>query len=153
MDKKVAILIIGIVLVVVIIGGNLIAKNMKKNVGQTNETQTEIENEFSQTFEDGTKLNTSTKLKEVKKLDNLEIADIQITNKDGKTVLLSNVTNKGTTKTEVTLLDIVLYDKSGKEIATIPGVISPLEPGKSTQLNTTTQEDYTNIYDFKIVKK
>lgn len=153
MDKKVAILIIGIVLVVVIIGGNLIAKNMKKNVGQTNETQTEIENEFSQTFEDGTKLNTSTKLKEVKKLDNLEIADIQITNKDGKTVLLANVTNKGTTKTEVTLLDIVLYDKSGKEIATIPGVISPLEPGKSTQLNTTTQEDYTNIYDFKIVKK
>ena len=100
MDKKVAILIIGIVLVVVIIGGNLIAKNMKKNVGQTNETQTEIENEFSQTFEDGTKLNTSTKLKEVKKLDNL-----------------------------------------------------PLDPGKSTQLNTTTQEDYTNIYDFKIVKK
>ena len=153
MDKKVAILIIGIVLVVVLIGGNLIAKNMKKNVGQTNETQTEIENEFSQTFEDGTKLNTSTKLKEVKKLDNLEIADIQITNKDGKTVLLANVTNKGTTKTEVTLLDIVLYDKSGKEIATIPGVISPLEPGKSTQLNTTTQEDYTNIYDFKIVKK
>ena len=153
MDNKVAILIIGIVLVVVIIGGNLIAKNMKKNVGQTNETQTQIENEFSQTFEDGTKLNTSKKLKEVKKLDNLEIADIQITNKDGKTVLLANVTNKGTTKTEVTLLDIVLYDKSGKEIATIPGVISPLEPGKSTQLNTTTQEDYTNIYDFKIVKK
>ena len=153
MDKKVAILIIGVVLVVVIIGGNLIAKGMRKNVGQTNETQTEIENEFSQTFEDGTKLNTSTKLKEVKKIDNLEISDIQITNKDGKTVLLANVTNKGTTKTEVTLLDIVLYDKAGKEIATIPGVISPLDAGKSTQLNTTTQEDYTSIYDFKIVKK
>ena len=47
MDKKVAILIIGIVLVVLVIGGNLIAKNMKKNVGQTNETQTEIEKLFS----------------------------------------------------------------------------------------------------------
>lgn len=153
MDKKVAILIIGVVLVVAIIGGSFISKKMKKTAGQVDETRTEIENEFSQTFEDGTKLNTSTKLKDVKTIDNLEISNIQITNKDGKTVLLADVTNKGTTKTEVMLLNIILYDKAGTEIATIPGVISPLEAGRSTQLNTTTQEDYSNIYDFKIVKK
>ena len=86
-------------------------------------------------------------------MDDVEIKNAQLTNKNEKSVFLAEVTNKGNNKTEVTLVSIVLYNKEGKEIAKIPGIIASLKPGETKQLNTTLQEDYTNAYDYKIIKK
>ena len=76
-----------------------------------------------------------------------------LTNKNGQSILLANVTNNGSTETKVKLIEIVLYNKSGEKIATIPGIISPLKAGETTQLNTSVQQDYTNAYDFEIIQK
>ena len=156
MKKNEKIMITILIVIVVIVGGILIIRNVNQKESEP-QPQEEVENivaeENVQTLGDGTKLNISTKLKESKKLGDLEIGDIQLTNKNGQSVLLANVVNKGKQKTDVILIDIVLYDKNNQEIATIPGIISPLEVRESTQLNTVVQEDYANAYDFKIVKK
>ena len=48
---------------------------------------------------------------------------------------------------------VILLDKNGKEIVTLGGIISPLQPGAKTQFNTSMTLDYANAYDFKIVIK
>ena len=53
----------------------------------------------------------------------------------------------------MTLVDVILLDKNGKEIVTLGGIISPLQPGEKKQFNTSMTLDYANAYDFKIVIK
>lgn len=153
MNKK-EMTIVGIIILIFLVVIGFLLSSRKSNVEDINNNQIEeIENEFTQNLSDGTKLNTSTKLKETKKIDNIEIKNAQLTNKNGKSVLLAEVENKGNNKTEVTLINIILLDKQGNEIAKVPGIIAPLNPGEKKQLNTTMQEDYTNIYDYKVEKK
>lgn len=153
MNKK-EMLIVGVVILIFLVVIGCLLGSRKNNAEDINNDQTEeIENEFTQNLSDGTKLNTSTKLKETKIIDNIEIKNVQLTNKNEKSVFLAEVENKGSSKTEVMLINIILYDKEGREIAKIPGVIAPLNPGEKKQLNTTMQEDYTNIYDYKVEKK
>ena len=120
-ERKWILVLVTITVLLIIV---LIVKNSKKEVTKENSKQLGANTqEYVQVLENGTKLNTSTKLKETKKLDNLEIGNIQLTN------------------------------KNGTEIATVPGIISPLKVGESTQLNTSMQQDYVGIYDFRVVKK
>ncbi len=150
-EKKWILVLVAITVLLIIV---LIVKNSKKEVVKENTEQLGTNTqEYVQVLEDGTKLNTSTKLKETKKLDNLEIGNIQLTNKNGQSVLLADVKNTGSIETQVMLINIVLLDKNGTEIATVPGIISPLKVGESTQLNTSMQQDYVGIYDFRVVKK
>ena len=150
-EKKWILVLVAITVLLIIV---LIVKNSKKEVVKENTQQLGANTqEYVQVLEDGTKLNTSTKLKETKKLDNLEIGNIQLTNKNGQSVLLADVKNTGSMETQVMLINIVLLDENGTELATVPGIISPLKVGESTQLNTSMQQDYTGIYDFRVVKK
>ena len=143
--------ILGLIVLVVVVLVVVIPKDEKQE--ENGESKKENVEEFVQVLEDGTKLNTSSKLKEIKMLGKLQIGNIQLTNKNGQSVLLADVTNAGSTEIKVTLIDIELYDEDGRKIATIPGIISPLKAGEKTQLNTSVQQDYANAYDFKIVQK
>lgn len=124
----------------------------EENVIQNTESNAVVE-EFVQVLEDGTKLNTSTKLSETKNVNGLEIGNIQLTNSNGQTVLLADVTNNSGAATDLTLLDIILLDKDGNELGKVGGIISPLEVGGKTQLNASMMMDYANAYDFKIIIK
>ena len=152
-EKKMimAIIIIG----VIIIGIILIVKNNSKNKDeQSNVEQVQVpEEKYVQTLEDGTKLNTSNKLKETKKLDGIEITDVQFTYRNGQCALIGTVTNKSNSDTEATLVKIILLDDKGNTIQEINGIISPLKVGASDQLNIQTSADYSNAYDYKIVKQ
>ena len=143
--------ILGLIVLVVVVLVVVIPKDEKQE--ENGESKKENVEEFVQVLEDGTKLNTSSKLKETKMLGKLQIGNIQLTNKNGQSVLLADVTNTGSTQTKVTLIEIELYDEEGRKIATIPGIISPLKAGEKTQLNTSVQQDYANAYDFKIIQK
>ena len=150
-ERKWILVLVTITVLLIIV---LIVKNSKKEVTKENSKQLGANTqEYVQVLENGTKLNTSTKLKETKMLDSLEIGNIQLTNKNGQSVLLADVKNTGSMETQVMLINIVLLDETGTEIATVPGIISPLKVGESTQLNTSMQQDYTGIYDFRVVKK
>ena len=55
--------------------------------------------------------------------------------------------------TKFLILNYIKLDKEGKEIITVGGIISPLQPGAKTQFNTSMTLDYANTYDFKITLK
>lgn len=152
--KEKRMLLILLVILVIAIVIFVVNKNLKKenneNTAQQENTETE---EFVQVLEDGTKLNTSTELNKEKQVGNYKFENMQLTTQDNQTVLLADVTNTGSSKTDIQLVDITLLDKDGKEIITVGGIISQLDPGEKTQFNTSMTLDYANTYDFKITLK
>ena len=146
--KEKRMILILVIISILIVGIIWIATRPKKEKTEENGVE-----EFVQVLEDGTKLNTSDKLKEEKTVDGLKIGNIQLTEKNGQLVLLADVTNPTTKTSDAFLVDITLYDKTGKELTTVTGVIIPIKPGESTQLNAGITEKYANAYDFKVVKK
>ena len=152
-DSEKKMIIILIIVAVVIIGGiTLLTRNKRGNANQTggNETNTP-EEEFVNILDDGTKLNVSEELHKAKTIDGLEISDLQLTEKGNETLLLGTVRNTTATVQTVTF-KIILLDKTGKEIKTLPAYIEGLKPGESTELNISAMLDYANAYDFKLSK-
>lgn len=144
----VAILIIEAILIITVL-----AIMVNKKWKETNSSVTEEAEEFVQVLEDGTKLNISTKLSETKIVDGLKIENIQLTMKNGQSVLLAEVENNTGKDIDIMLLDIILLDKNENEIATIAGIIGELKAGEKQQLNSSVTSDYANAYDFKVVIK
>ena len=150
-NEKRMILILFVVLVIatIIFAVN---KNSNKNKGE-NQTEENNTEKYVQVLEDGTKLNTSEQLNKTKQVGAYKFENMQLTEQGNQTVLLADVTNTSSSATNMQLLDVTLLDKNGKEIVTIGGIISPLQPGAKTQFNTSMTLDYANTYDFKITLK
>ncbi len=153
-NEKIFIGILILIIVIVIIVG-VTRKNKRNDIANNNNAVQEniVKEEYVEILEDGTKLNTSETLSKAKKLGTLEFTNIQLTNRNGQTVLLADVKNTGTTRTEMQLVDVIILDKNGKELGKVGGIVSPLESGNTTQFNTSMTVDYANAYDFKVVSK
>ena len=137
----VGIIIIGVVLII-------------KNSGNSSKPSNESDEEFVQVLEDGTKMNVSNKLKEAKNLDGLTIQNIELTEKEGQSRLLADVTNNSTVDvTEPFFINIILLDKAGNTIDTVTGIVTPVKVGETKKLSAGITEDYANAYDFKVEKK
>ena len=149
-EKRMILILLVILIIAIIIFA--VNKNKKENNNE-NTTENNTVEELVQVLEDGTKLNTSEKLSETKMLDGLKFENMQLTEQGSQTVLLADVTNTGSTTTDIQLVDVTLLDKNGNEIVTVGGIISPLQPGASTQFNSSMTLDYANTYDFKITLK
>ena len=129
----------------------LIAIIIKVNKKDAQPTSTEDES-YVQEMNDGISINKSTKLNEAKLLNGLLISNIQLTEKDGMTTLLADVTNKTEQKTELKKLKIVLLDESGNEIATMMAFVNAINAGETTQLNASTTSNYIRAYDLQVVE-
>lgn len=152
------IVILILIIITVVVTRKIIARNNKNEQvnNVTNQIENQVENETEKNvkvLEDGTKLNISSKLKENKKIDNLEIKDIQLTYKDGVTNLLCNIQNISNKKTDIQNVNITLLNEQGKTIYTMQGIIEEVNAGEIKQFNTSITADFANAYDFKIVKK
>ena len=142
--------VLAIVIIALVINKNAKKENKENKAETANNTVAE---EFVQVLEDGTKLNTSEQLNKTKQVGAYKFENMQLTEQGSQTVLLADVTNTSSSATNMQLLDVTLLDKHGKEIVTIGGIISPLQPGAKTQFNTSMTLDYANTYDFKITLK
>ena len=142
-----------IAIVIFVVSKNLNKESKTKENGSTTQQENTEPEEFVQVLEDGTKQNTSTELNKEKQVGNYKFENMQLTTQDNQTVLLADVTNTGSNKTDIQLVDVTLLDKDGNEIITVGGIISQLEPGEKTQFNTSMTLDYANTYDFKITLK
>lgn len=147
------ILLIAIFIITIILG--LIRIGMENNwFAESNKIETNTEKqEFVEVLEDGTKLNVSDKMKEVKKFEEFEISNLKVTENNNVTLLEGTITNVGKTEEGGYPVNLIIKDKEGKEIITIAAFIGKLEPGKSTQLSTSATFDYSNAYDFSISKR
>jgi len=163
MKKNKKIITTLIVVVIVIVGKIFIWKNANKNE-ETNKIQeidqnenkqevNEIVEKYVEELEDGTKLNISNKLKETKRLDGLEISNIQLTYKNGMCILLADIVNTTNQDISLTPINLKLYDEQRNVLETLDGLISETKAGEKTQLNIGVSNDFANAYDFTIEKK
>ena len=156
MKKKEKQMILVVIIVgVIILGIIYFVTRPKEEEGTVNDVaeQNEVVEEFVQVLEDGSKLNTSTKLNETKNVDGLEIGNIQLSMVGGETTLFADVKNNTGSDLGVTAIDIILLDKNEEEIVTIGGVIGDVKAGESVRLEASTTLDFANAYDFRVVIK
>lgn len=143
-NKKIIVFII-IVLILIAVVVLIVNKDNKK-------VEDKKEDSYIEETEDGIKVNKSSKLNEAKLVNGLLISNIQLTEKDGMTTLLADVTNKNEEKTGFKKLTIILLDENGNEISSMTAFISEIESGKTTQLNASTTSNYIKAYDFKVTE-
>ena len=127
------------------------SKLNEENNGGT--TENISQGEFTKVEQDGTIVNTSEKLKENKEIEGFKISNIKFEEKNGQTELIADVTNTTGKAQKGFLVDIVLLDKQGKEIARIPGNIIETQAGETIEIHAGITERYANAYNFKLEKK
>lgn len=130
----------------------------KRKINENNKimTNSNIENQEKYTIQldDGTKLNNSEELKDIKKYRTIEISDIQVTSADGNTTILANAKNTGNDTFEREIVTIVLIDEDGMQVAEIPAVIPKIEAGRTGKINANVSSaDVSNIKDFEIKER
>ena len=152
-DKEKRGLLILIIVAIAIIVTLVIILNVSGKKSNNEAEENKVVEEFVQVLEDGTKLNTSTKLSETKIVDGLKIGNIQLTMQNGQSVLLADAENDTGKDIDIMLLDIILLDKNGNELTTIAGIVGDLKAGEKQQLNSSVTSDYANAYDFRVVIK
>lgn len=151
--EKRGLLILILVAIAIITTLAIITNRKGKEVNSDSTDEDKVVEEFVQVLEDGTKLNTSTKLSETKTVDGLKIGNIQLTMQNGQSVLLADAENDTGKDIDIMLLDIILLDKNGNELTTIAGIVGDLKAGEKQQLNSSVTSDYANAYDFRVVIK
>ena len=153
-SEKRMILTIVVVAVIIVVGLLIWRNNANKgNEPQNNVGEQQVAEKYVDVLEDGTKLNKSNKLKETKKVDELEISGIQLTNQNGLSVILGTVKNTSSRDLGLTVIEITLYDDKNNVLEKVEGFVSPVKAGGSVQLNMGVSADYANAYDFSVVKK
>ena len=159
MKKNKKIITTLVVTVIVIVGVILILEKLsnnqenKGNQYKNDQEENKIVEKYVKELEDGTKINISNKLKETKSLDGLEISNIQLTYKNGISVILADVRNTTNQDIELTPINLKLYDEQGNILETLDGLISKIKATEKTQLNIGVSNDFANAYDFTIEKK
>lgn len=152
-EKKMIAILVAITVVVIMIAIWMTNSKEPKEEVKRQEAKVESTEENIEVLEDGTRLNTSNKLKETKKINGMEISNFQLTEKDNVTLLLGTVTNTSSTKQGGYPVNVKIMDEQGNEMITVGAYLGELEPGESTQFNTSATFDCVNAYDFSISQK
>lgn len=148
-EKKMILLLVLITILVIII--TII---VKKNNGKQKELQGQVQTtDLVATQEDGTKVNTSSKISETKKLDNLDVTDTSITEQNGLTTIRANVTNTTGATVKEFPATIKVTNKNGEVIAEIGAYVGTMKAGETRQINASINMDISEIYDFTIERK
>lgn len=145
MEKKQKLIIAGVSIVVIIIIGVVFWLSISKQNQIT-------EGSYITEYADGTKINTSEKMRDTKKIDGLEIKVQQFTEQEGMITLLGTITNTTQETKGDYLVNIILQKADGKELQTIQGYINPVEAGETIQLNISKTSTAINAYSYKIEK-
>ena len=110
-----------------------------------------INNEkYTKELRDGTKVNTGVEFNNTKTYGNLEISNIQCTEKNEMTVLLADVTNKGNSTHENEVVEITILGENGEELSTTKPIIGRIEPGETVKINASITADVSNAKNFTI---
>ena len=158
MSKNSKIIIAIIAVWIILLIGIALFKNISKNNKNEN-MQTEvieentIQEEFVRKLEDGSKLNISEKLKEERKVGNLEIKNIQLRAKGKITTLIADVENPTNIKEEKKKVKVEILDKQENVVTELKGIIDPVPANGKAQINMAVTADVANAYDFRISER
>ena len=150
-EKKWIVLLVAVVVIAVVLFVVLGMGNKEEGQVQQGEQEEMVnEEKYVTELNDGTKVNTSEDLKQVKRYNDLEISNIQYTSKDGKTVLLADVKNVGSTTHEPEIVRLTVLGENGEVITEAKPAIERIEPGETKQINASISADVANAKDIRI---
>ncbi len=143
----VAVLIIAVVLIV---GLSMSGNNQETTIGGQSQTQGSTGAQTGNESSDyATRVNTNEGFNATKTYNDLEISNIQLSENNGTSVLLADVTNKGESTHEQETVKITIIGEDDSE-TTVNAIIGTIEPGETIKLNTSMTADVVNAKDFKI---
>ena len=146
MRKKVIILFI-ICIIIAIISIIFISNKNQKQENQNNENVYYIE------LQDGTKQNVSPKISEKKTFENLDIVNASIVYSDNICKMKLNVENNSDIKSDDMIIKINIFDSNNDIMITLTGFVAEIDSGKSIEVNLDSSFDYSNAYDYEILRK
>ncbi len=145
-NKKI-ILIIALVIIIIAIIVKIVVDKSSTEAGKTNKEENYVE-----TSDNGVKKNISSKLNEDKKLDGLDITNIELKS-DGHLTKLTAIVKNNTKQTKGGYpAEVIFLDNENNEITKMGVYIKELKEGESTTLNGSITFDYTNAYNINIQK-
>jgi len=128
MNNKKIMIIVGVIILALAIF--IISKGSSKKQKETNSDEPIKTNEISKALEDGQKVNKSEKMKETKKLGNIEISNIILNFQNNESQLTAKVKNVGNTAEGDYFIKITMLDRNGTSIGEVKGYIDKIEAGK-----------------------
>ena len=146
MRKKVIILFI-ICIIIAIISIIFISNKNQKQENSNNENVYYIE------LQDGTKQNVSPKISEKKTFENLDIVNASIVYSDNICKMKLNVENNSDIKSDDMIIKINIFDSNNDIMITLTGFVAEIDSGKSIEVNLDSSFDYSNAYDYEILRK
>ncbi len=158
-NKKILLIICLIVIIIAVIAIFLIKNNIvdkSENNTETSDNSNEdtkseqIVEEYVETRDNNVKVNVSDALNIQREFEGLNLIDPQLTYQDSQTKLLFTAINNTSIDTDLMEIEVTLYDDEENEIATLDGIIAPLEAGESTIINISSSLDYSNAYSLEI---
>ena len=154
-DEKrwIVLLVAVLVIAVVLIIGLSRSKKTEEPVKNNEVEQVQKEEAYVEVLEDGSKVNTSNKLKENKEFNGLEISNIEIVEKDNETILEADIKNQTNEAQGDYGIYLKIKDDKGNEIKKIAGYINYMGAKEKTRLSIKTSYDFANAYDFEIEKQ
>lgn len=142
---KIFMIVVTILIAVLIIASIIfIAVTPKKRKGAVKSVD---EDKYVKLLEDGTKENTSAKLQEDKKFDNLDITEIKLIESNQITKLTGTITNNTDKARGDYDAKIIFVDSKNNELSEMGFHVKQLQPGESTKLNASITFDYSNAYN------
>ena len=153
-EKRWIVLLVAVLVIAVVLIIGLSRSKKTEEPAKNNEVeQVQKEEAYVEVLEDGSKVNTSNKLKENKEFNGLEISNIEIVEKDNETILEADVTNQTNEAQGDYGIYLKIKDDKGNEIKKIAGYINYMGAKEKTRLSIKTSYDFANAYDFEIEKQ
>lgn len=146
-NKKV-IIIVGVIILVLAIF--MIYKGSSKKQNEDNINNPNKTKEIVKTLENGQKVNKSEKMKETKKLGNIEISNIILNFQNNESQLTAKVKNVGNIAEGDYFIKITMIDKNGASIGEVKGYVDKIEAGKEKNISIKVSADLVDAYDVKI---
>lgn len=153
-DNLIITAIIAVIIITVIVVIVAVVNNNKKDGTQNNASgNTDNNTENVIVKEDGTKENSSSKIKEVKDFDGMKVKDVRLISQGGLSNFMATVENTSSQEKGDKPIVVSFVNKNGEEIATLEAYIGGVSAGSMTTIDASATSDLSNAYDFVIKYK
>ena len=144
-------ILIVVLIAVIIIAILAVVKNVVNKPDQEPAEQ-QPEEKYVEVSEIGERINKSEKIKETKYVDDLEVTNIEISQKDGISILKATIKNNTAEEKGDYPIILTMLDENDNEICKENGYIGKIAPGETKILNVSTMSDIANVYNLEITK-
>lgn len=144
-EKKMILILVLITIALILLKIIITNSNKESKEKVDKQQQTSI---IEQT-ENGVKQSNSEKLKETKKLQELDVTDIQITEENGELTIRANVINNTTNLKNEFPVNVKLLNSKGEVIQELGAYVGKMKAGETRTINASINMDISEIYDIQ----